>query len=191
MKNNLQVIDSLLGLQSARISDPSVQEILREGQNRVRSMALIHQTLYQSHDFAEVDFAHFLEALIRTLASSYGVDADRIALTVDAETVTLPIDAAIPCGLAVNELVSNALKHAFPDQTQGQITIILRMEQEGAVVAVTVADNGIGLPEGLDIATTPTLGLQLVSLLADQLSGSFSMRRGPPTEFLMTFPVGR
>ncbi|MEN3976358.1 histidine kinase dimerization/phosphoacceptor domain -containing protein [Emcibacter sp. SYSU 3D8] len=189
VKNNLQVIDSLLGLQSAMISDPIVQEILREGQNRVRSMALIHQTLYQSNDFAEVDFGHFLESLVRTLASSYGVDADRIALTVDAETITLPIDTAIPCGLAVNEMVSNALKHAFPNQAQGQITITLRMEQPGTMVAVTVADNGVGLPDTFDISTTPTLGLQLVSLLTDQLAGSFSMRRSPATEFLVKFPL--
>lgn len=191
VKNNLQVIDSLLGLQSARITDPSVQEVLREGQNRVRSMALIHQTLYQSHDFAEVDFSHFLESLLRTLASSYGVDAERIKLTVDADRITLPIDTAIPCGLAVNELVSNAIKHAFPGAARGQITTSLRWTHEGKSVLVTVDDDGIGLPEGLDISTTPTLGLQLVSLLTDQLGGSLSMSRSGLTRFLLTFPISR
>jgi two-component sensor histidine kinase len=165
--------------------------MLREGQNRVRSMALIHQTLYQSHDFAEVDFSHFLESLLRTLASSYGVDADRIKLVVEADAITLPIDTAIPCGLAVNELVSNALKHAFPGQAQGQITTSLQMTRDGTAVAVTVADDGIGLPESLDVSTTPTLGLQLVSLLVDQLNGSLSMRRSRPTRFLLTFPISK
>ena len=191
VKNNLQVIDSLLGLQSARINDPSVQEILREGQNRVRSMALIHQTLYQSNDFAEVDFARFLESLVRTLASSYGLDGERVTLTVDADPVTLPIDAAIPCGLAVNELVSNALKHAFPGQARGQITICLRVDDDGTVATVTVTDNGIGLPDTLDISTTPTLGLQLVSLLTDQLGGSFTVQRSHLSQFLLTFPVSK
>ena len=191
VKNNLQVIDSLLGLQSARITDPNVREMLREGQNRVRSMALIHQTLYQSQDFAEVDFSHFLESLLRTLASSYGVDAERIRLVVEADPVTLPIDTAIPCGLAVNELVSNALKHAFPGQARGQIKTTLQMTSGGTAVEVTVADDGIGIPETLEISTTPTLGLQLVSLLTDQLHGSLSMRRSGPTQFLITFPISK
>src|ERR1700722_5245676 len=113
VKNNLQIVYSLLDLQSARICDPMVLDMLRDSQNRIRSMAMIHQTLYQSKDFAEVDFGRFLESLVPTLIASYGVDPNSITLSIDAEHFRLPIDAAIPCGLVVNELISNSLKHAF------------------------------------------------------------------------------
>lgn len=187
VKNNLQIIDSLLNLQSARIADPSVQEMLRESQNRIRSMALIHQTLYQSNDFAEVDFRRFLESLVHTLASSHGVNAEQIDMTVVAEPVTLPLDIAIPCGLAVNELITNALKHAFPDRRAGHVVTCLKLQDDGNVL-VSVADDGIGMPPGIDIATTPTLGLQLVTLLSEQLGGTVSMDTTASTTFSLSFP---
>ncbi len=187
VKNNLQIIDSLLNLQAARIADTNVQDMLRESQNRIRSMALIHQTLYQSNDFAEVDFRLFLESLVRTLASSHGVDAEHIQMTVEADPVTLPLDSAIPCGLAVNELITNALKHAFPAKRVGKIITCLKSES-GDNIMVSVADDGIGMPPDIDINTTPTLGLQLVTLLADQLRGKVVMDTTERTTFSLRFP---
>ena len=190
VKNNLQIVYSLLDLQSARISDQKVLDMLRDSQNRIRSMALIHQTLYQSKDFAEVNFGRFLETLVPTLIASYGVDPDRITLTIDAEQVLLPIDAAIPCGLAVNELISNALQHAFRDGRGGEITVVLAQET-GSQVMLVVSDNGTGVPDHIDMPTTGTLGLQLVTLLAEQLGGSVAMQRSNPTRFTLRFPINK
>ena len=190
VKNNLQVVNSLLDLQIDRITDGAVRDMLRESQNRIKSMALIHQTLYESKDFVEVDFSNFLDSMAPTLVSSYGIDSDRIALSVDAVEVQLPIHAAIPCGLVVNELISNALKHAFPDGERGEIRI--NLEQDGEKWAIlTVSDNGIGIPETVDLTQTGTLGLQLVTLLADQLGGTIDLNRRNPTRFVLRFPITR
>jgi len=193
VKNNLHIIHSLLDLQSARIADTSVQEMLRESQNRLRSMALIHQTLYESKDFAGVDFATFLDTLIPTLISSYGIDPFRITLSIQAEDVKLPINLAIPCGLMVNELVSNALKHAFPDHRSGAITVTVRSEPNtsgsGEQVVLGVSDDGVGIAAGVDIDTSGTLGLRLVLLLTDQLHGVLDIHRADPTRFTITFPL--
>jgi two-component sensor histidine kinase len=151
-------------------------------------MGLIHQTLYQSKDFATVDFRHFLDALVPTLVASYGVNPDRIALSVEAAQVLLPIHAAMPCGLVVNELISNALKHAFPDGRRGEIAVKLFAEPAGRAV-LSVADNGVGIPEDVDMSKTSTLGLQLVALLADQLGGTITKRRSNPTEFVLSFAI--
>jgi PAS domain S-box-containing protein len=188
VKNNLQIIHSLLALQSSRITDESALDMLRDSQNRIRSMGLIHQTLYQSKDFAKVDFRRFLESLVPTLVGSYGVNPDRITLSIQAEQIQLPINAAIPCGLVVNELISNALKHAFPGVRPGEIVVKLFAEPTGKAV-LSVSDNGIGIPEEVDMSKATTLGLQLVTLLADQLGGDMSMRRFNPTEFILRFPI--
>jgi two-component sensor histidine kinase len=189
VKNNLQVIYSLLDLQSARISDSTLLDILRDSQNRIRSMVQIHQTLYQSKDFAEVDFGQFLDELIPTLISSYGIDSSAVSLTIKAEQVRLPIESAVPCGLAVNELISNALKHAFPAGRAGEIRVSLTHGADHRVV-LSVSDNGVGLPDHFDMVDPATLGLQLVTLLADQLGGTISVHRIDPTEFTLKFPAG-
>ena len=188
VKNNLQIVYSLLDLQAARISDTAVREMLHESQNRIRSMALIHQTLYGSNDFAKVDFAEFLRTLIPILTGSYGVDAGRIAVRVDVETVRLPIDVAVPCGLVVNELITNAFKHAFGPENHGEISIVLTCPRDGEVV-LSVSDNGAGMPEDFDLSGTSSLGLQLVSLLADQVGGSLTINRSHPTRFTLRFPL--
>jgi PAS domain S-box-containing protein len=193
VKNNLHIIHSLLDLQSARITDTSVQEMLRESQNRIRSMALIHQTLYESKDFAGVDFGTFLDTLIPTLFSSYGVDPFRITLSILAEGVKLPINLAIPCGLMVNELVSNALKHAFPGARSGAITVTVDAapgpEGHDDQVVLSVSDDGAGLAATVDLETTETLGLRLVQLLTDQVHGMLDIHRADPTRFTITFPL--
>jgi PAS domain S-box-containing protein len=190
VKNNLQIVYSLLDLQSTHINDEKVLGMMRESQNRIRSMALIHQTLYKSKDFARVDFRSFLDALVPNLISSYLACPERIDLSINSNNVLLPIDAAIPCGLVVSELISNALKHAFPNNTQGRITIDLAY-RTAATVVLSVADNGIGISGDFDINQTPTLGLQLVSMLADQLGGELTIRRSAPTCFAIHFPLQR
>jgi PAS domain S-box-containing protein len=190
VKNNLQVVNSLLDLQIDRIADPAVLDMLRQSQNRIKSMALIHQTLYESKDFVQVDFSNFLDTMAPTLVASYAVDTDRINLTIDAAEVLLPIHAAIPCGLIVNELVSNALKHGFPDHRPGGIQISLASDGQGHA-SMSVSDDGIGMPEDLDLTQTGTLGLQLVSLLTDQLGGTIEMQRANPTRFVLRFPIQR
>jgi PAS domain S-box-containing protein len=187
VKNNLQIVHSLLDMQSTSITDSVALALMRESQNRVRSMALIHQTLYESKDFARVDFGRFLDSLVPTLISSYGGLAARFQLEMNAADVQLPIDAAIPCGLIVNELISNALKHAFPGGATGTIAIHLASEPDGRVL-LTVSDDGIGIREDFDISQATTLGLQLVTLLVDQLGGDLELHRAKPTRFAVRFP---
>lgn len=188
VKNNLQIVHSLLDLQAARISDTAVRAMVHDSQNRIRSMALIHQTLYGSNDFAKVNFAEFLRTLIPILTGSYGVDAGRITVRVDVETVRLPIDVAVPCGLVVNELITNAFKHAFGPENHGEISITLTCPRDGEVV-LSVSDNGVGMPEHFDLADTSTLGLQLAGLLADQVGGNLTINRSHPTCFTLRFPL--
>jgi PAS domain S-box-containing protein len=188
VKNNLQVINSLLDLQSARVTDPAAQDLLRDSQNRVHSMALIHQTLYGSKDFARVDFAMFIDTLLPPLIESYGVDSDRIAISIDVEPVWLPIDVAVPCGLVLNELITNAFKHAFRNRDRGEIRVALTRQPINEAL-LSVSDNGVGLPDHIDTANTDTLGLQLVGLLASQIDGAVSIRRAEPTQFSMRFPI--
>ncbi len=188
VKNNLQIVHSLLDLQSTSLTDPAAVGLMRESQNRIRSMALIHQTLYESKDFARVDFGRFLDTLVPTLVSSYGVVSANLALSIEASEVQLPINAAIPCGLIVNELISNALKHAFPKARGGEITIRLGYESPQRV-QLTVSDDGVGIPPEFEIVSATSLGLQLVTLLVDQLAGELSVQRVNPTRFAITFPI--
>ena len=149
VKNSLQVVSSLLSLESARIQDPSINEMLQSTQNRIRSMALIHQTLYQSKDFAHVDFHAFLLSFVPTLIQSYSVQPEQVALAFHVAEVRLPIDAAIPCGLIVNELISNALKHAFPDGRKGTIHISFMQDNDNHAT-LAVEDDGVGIPDGFN-----------------------------------------
>jgi len=188
VKNNLQVIQSLLYLQSSKTKDDSVIRILTESQNRIKSMALIYQTLYTSKDFSRVDFGMFLDSLAPSLVSSYSVDPGRVSLAVRTAACSLPIDAAIPCGLIVNELISNALKYGFPEGRRGQIEVELAHAPDNQVV-LSVSDNGVGLADDVSLENFKTLGLQLVTLLADQLRAEMDVTRANPTRFRFQFPV--
>ncbi len=189
VKNNLQIVNSLLSLQSATIGNEIALRLLTESRNRIHSMALIHQTLYASKDFGQVNFARFLEDLVSALVSSYGVDPQRVSVSIVAADAALPIGAAIPCGLIVNELVSNALKYAFPGSASGEIRVAL-VAESGKWFELSVSDNGIGFPPESDTARTPALGLQLVELLAEQLGAEISVHRSDPTRFALRFAVG-
>lgn len=189
VKNNLQIISSLLNLQSAHIRDPRALEVFKEGQGRVRSMALIHEKLYQSDDLARVDFSEYISNLAAYLFRSYEVNSGAVSLNVEADDVLLGVDTAIPCGLIINELVSNSLKHAFPGGGDGSINIRLRPAGRERLT-LTVADDGVGLPPDFDVRNTPSLGLQLVNTLARQLGGAVEVNNGAGVEFKITFRKG-
>jgi PAS domain S-box-containing protein len=175
VKNNLQIISSLLELQSDYIEGDDSKRFIRESQDRIRSMALIHEQLYKSEDLSVIDFACYVDELVMALYRSSAVDPDKIRADVEVRDIELGIDEAIPCGLIINELVSNSLKHAFPGNRRGRISIRGSLEEEGAV-CLTVTDTGIGLPQGFDISTSESLGLQIVSLLTKQLHGTLEIQ---------------
>jgi PAS domain S-box-containing protein len=187
VKNNMQVISSLLDLQADFLPDETSRTFLRESQNRIRAMALVHELLYQSETFTSISMGEYLGNLAQYLLSSYGVAPGRISLSCEVSDFTLDLERAIPCGLIMNEMLSNALKHAFPDGRNG--SIVVRVSSTAGWVTLTVADTGVGLPTGLDVTTTGTLGLQLVHLLAKQLAGRFAVEPGTPgTVARVTFP---
>ncbi|MGC9347988.1 MAG: histidine kinase dimerization/phosphoacceptor domain -containing protein [Anaerolineae bacterium] len=185
VKNNLQVISSLLKLQSRTVQDPMTLQVLKESQNRLRSMALIHERLYQSENLARIDFAEYLQSLTRYLVRSYRSTSGPVALGFQMESVPLSIERAVPCGLIVNELVSNALKYAFPDGRPGKVEVGL--SRANGHVRLSVRDDGVGLPEDLDIDKLESLGLQLVHMLTGQLGGEIQIDTRPGTVFEISF----
>ena len=185
VKNNLQIISSLLELQSDTIADEDSRRFINESQNRIRSMALVHEKLYHAESFASISFGDYIDSLTQYLFSTLVADPDQILFSVDAGDFLLGIDEAIPCGLIVNELVSNSLKHAFPDGRKGEISVRCHTEEEG-LITLTVSDNGVGLPPGLDFRNTETLGLQLVTMLVKQLGGDIEVD-GAGTTFVVHF----
>jgi PAS domain S-box-containing protein len=185
VKNNLQVVSSLLFLQSQTVKDEETRRILEESRNRVKSMAFIHKQLYQSKNLAHIDFAPYVRSLTRNLLTSYRPNGNAISLDVCVDDIFLALDSAIPCGLIINELVSNALKHAFLNGSAGHITVDLH--QEGGKNVLVVSDDGVGLPGDLDVQTTETLGLQLVSALVQQLDGTLELERDSGTVFKISF----
>jgi len=185
VKNNLQVISSLLRLQSAHIQGRSMLEIFSESRNRVLSMALVHEKLYQSSDLGEVDFSEYPYSLAALLIRSYGSRAAQVTLTTRLDKISLTVDVAVPLGLIINELVSNSLKHAFP-QGRGEIRIEVHRVGEGPV-ELTVADDGAGFPRDLDFRNTDTLGMQLVRTLSQQIGGSIELHSAGGTEFRISF----
>ncbi|GAF83048.1 unnamed protein product, partial [marine sediment metagenome] len=191
VKNNMQLISSLFSLQSGHIKDRRALEILESSQNRVRSMALIHERFYQSKDMARVDFAEYAQGLTTHLFSSYGINTNVIKPHIDIKDVSLDINTAIPCSLIINELVSNSLKHAFPKNKKGEIKIAMHPLNKNKVELV-VSDTGIGLPREMDFRKTDSLGLHLVNLLAeDQLHGNIKLDREKGTSFHIKFKVKR
>ena len=186
VKNNLQVISGLLDLQAHHISDPASREIYKESQNRVVTMALIHEELYQSVNISQVDFADYIRNLCENLMVSYGADRERIKLDIKTEKTEMVADTAIPCGLIINELVTNSLKHAFPGERSGTISLSFK-QVKGKDYVLTISDDGIGIPEEVDIYSTSTLGMQLVTILVGQLGGTLKMKRKHGTTFTFRF----
>lgn len=188
VKNNLQVISSLLNLQSRNVSDRKTLDVLRDSQNRVRSMALIHEKLYQSDNLAKVNFGEYVNSLATFLLMSYRTDRNSVNLKIDLENIYLPLETAIPCGLIVNELTTNTLKYAFPDDRKGTLWIETRQTPDDGFV-MCIRDDGVGLPPNLDIDTAPTLGLQLVHGLVSQLNGTLEIERRGGVSYRISFQI--
>jgi two-component sensor histidine kinase len=186
VKNNLQVISSLLRLQSGHVQDAQTIEILRDSETRVRSMALIHEKLYRSSDLAQIDFGEYIRELAAFLFRSQNASARGIGLNIQTEQVLLNVETAVPSGLILNELISNALKHAFPDGRAGEISIKLWAGHDDQL-NLMVADNGIGFPPDLDFRNTTSLGLQLVNSLVSQLEGTVELDRSRGTTFQIIY----
>lgn len=185
VKNNLQVISSILNLQSSFVTDEKTLDLLEESRNRIRSMAIIHENLYQTSNFSSINFANYLGNLTNDLISTYQVQEDKIELILDLQEVAIALDQAIPCGLMINEIITNALKYAFPNNRKGTVLISLREEKD--IVTLCVEDNGIGLPKGFNYLESETLGLQLVATLVEQLEGTLILEAEKGTKFLITF----
>ncbi len=169
VKNNLQIISSLLNLQASCVKDKAALEVLRESQNRVRAMAIVHEQLHRARDYSRIDLPEYVASLTTNLLRSYGVEAKVVTVKLDVEPVALTIDTAISCGLIIHELVSNCLKHAFPGGRKGQINILLHGEPGG--FRLSVRDNGVGFSETGSGGRRRSLGLRLVSILAEQIDG--------------------
>lgn len=188
VKNNLQVISSLLSLQSSTVDNDLANAILRESQNRIKSMAAIHEKLYQSKNLSSIDFQDYTEDIVHQLGISYGTDKENVRIVADVRGIYLGVDTAVPCGLILNELVSNSLKYAFPEQEEGEIKIHFRKCSSGQYV-LKVSDNGIGFPESVDFRDTTSLGLQLVTTLTEQLDGEIELHRQQGTCFSIRFRI--
>lgn len=186
VKNNMQVMSSLLNLQSRVASNPEISRMLEQSQNRIQSMALLHELLYQSDDLAVVDFSKYIRRMVEHLFRSYGVDTRKIRLHTELDAVGLELDNALPCGLLISEVISNCLKHGFPDGREGEVRILLRRQSATAVVLV-LTDNGVGLPGDLDWTTTRSLGLRLVRALAQQLQAGLEIRSQGGAEVRLAF----
>jgi len=190
VKNNMQVMSSLIKLQWGNTKDDSLRAMLLDSHNRIRAMALVHEKLYQSGDLSGVGLKEYVRGLTAALRRSYGPGKGNIHIRTTGDDIRLPIDKAIPCGLVINELVSNALKYAFPaEMGRGDMEVCLNGREEG-VVEITVRDNGTGIPDEIDIHKAGTLGLQLVKMLVeDQLEGNLELDRSAGTEFRIVFRI--
>jgi PAS domain S-box-containing protein len=184
VKNNLQIITSLLHLQEVSIDDEELVNILKESESRVNSMAIIHETLYQSPNLTDINFKQYLEKLVYDILYTYGIKKGIIDIQLDIDDINLNIDTAIPLGLIINELITNTVKYAFP-QNEGTITIKLKSLSNN--MEITIADDGIGLPKDINLENPETLGLQLVHSLIGQLDGKLKLNNDNGTEFKIIF----
>lgn len=181
VKNNLQIIISLFNLQSRYITDEKTRQLFRESQNRIMAMAIVHEKLHQSTDIARLDLDNYIRFLGNSLFKFYSMSKKGIILNTDIQDINLNIDTAIPIGLIINELISNSIKHAFPDKRNGEISIVI--ERENARLTITYKDNGVGIPAGFDWRHAESLGLRLVILLVEQMDGTIELDRTSGTVF--------
>ena len=186
VKNNLQVISSMLDLQTDYVKDSGVLKLFVEAQKRVKSMALVHERMYQSEVLTDLDFTQYIENLGNYIFKIYGVNTKRISMKIDINEANIDFNRAIQLGLIVNELISNSLKHAFPDDLEGQVNV--RLDSEDKYFILTTSDNGVGLPKKFRLRQTKSLGLQLVQALTNQLKGSIKIDRRKGTRFRIKFP---
>ncbi len=191
VKNNLQVVSSLLNLQARAAKDKGITDILAESRNRINAMALIHSQLYENSDLSAINMKGFVDKLLGHILQSYPVQDTKISSIIHVADYPLPISIAVPLGLIVNELLSNAFKHAFVNRKEGMIEVVLRASEEG-VLSLTVSDDGVGLPERFDFKTSESLGLHVVKILVeDQLDGNMEVVRDKGTTFKIEFKVAK
>ena len=189
VKNNMQIISSILNLQSSYVTDNYTLALLKESQNRIKTMAYIHESLYQNKSFTSVNFSEYIQTLSKNIIQSYVLSSEKVELILNLEKINLNLDVSIPAGLIINELITNAIKHAFPDAKKGKVCLNLKSENNNICLEVT--DNGVGIPPGVDYNNTNTLGLQLVNTLIDQLDGEikFKSEKDKGTEVLIKFKM--
>jgi PAS domain S-box-containing protein len=185
VKNNMQIISSLLNLQKEYVDDEEAVNVLKESQNRVKSMAIIHENLYQSKDLTNINFVNYIQSLVSNLFYSYNIDQSQIRSVLKIEDISLNIETAVPCGLILSELISNSLKYAFPNKMNGEIVISLKSEKNN--YHLCICDNGIGLPEDINFSNIKTLGLLLVNSLTQQIDGEITIKRSHGTKFIVIF----
>ncbi len=186
VKNNMQIISSLLSIQSRNIKDKKYLELFKKSQDRIHSMALVHEKLYKSRDLARIDFAEYIKNLATHLLLSYNAKPGTVDLKISAKDIYLEVDKAIPCAQIVNEIISNALLYAFPEGEGGEISIDFHKDKKGNYTLI-ISDNGIGIPKDLDYHSTDSLGLLLVNGLTKQINGDIKMDNGRGTTFTITF----
>jgi two-component sensor histidine kinase len=186
VKNNLQVISSLLSLQMRRVDDERYRSLFQESQNRIHAMALVHEKLYHSEIMTKIDFGKYINELTQHLFYSYNINRHLVRLDLDVKEVFLGIDVAVPCAMIVNELISNSLKHAFPGGRKGTISVTLSLA-EGGKHLLAVSDDGIGMPGDFDPGKTDSLGMQIVHSLARQIRGTIDISRGEGTRVSIVF----
>lgn len=187
VKNNMQIIISLLNLQSNYLKDEKTKDVFKESQNRVKSMSMVHEMLYRSPDLDNIQLRDYMQKLINTLINSYTTSSKRIKVFTQIEDIQMGIDTAIPLGLIINELISNSLKHAFKDDGEGELRITA--ESKGGDYLIAVSDNGVGFPDDINFYRTKSLGLQLVNTLVNQITGEIKLetRKGKGTSFKIRF----
>jgi len=189
VKNNLQIISSLLNLQIPYIKDENSIEFFKESQNRIKSISMIHEKLYQTNNLQEIDFDSYISNILVNLFQTYGVDQDKISYEIKCDDIGLNIETSVPCGLIITELITNSIKHAFPskplDDSKNKISV--EMYPDGEKIKLIIKDNGIGFPQDLDFKNTESLGLELVNLLINQLDGTINLKREEGTEFSIEF----
>ncbi len=187
VKNNMQVIVSLLSLQAEKVKEEKFTRMLKESQNRINAMSLVHEKLYKSHDLANIDFGEYVKSFVDTLAVSHGIGAGKVAINTRIEDISFDLENAIPCGLVINELVSNSLKYAFPGDRKGEVQVILNSINKKDLELI-IKDNGIGLSKNFDFDNIETLGLSLTRTIVEhQLDGEIEIDRTNGTAFCITF----
>jgi two-component sensor histidine kinase len=188
VKNNLQVISSLLSLQESAIDDPRLGTLFQESQDRLHAMALVHDLLQQGDNVSRINLAHYATRLIEALARTYAIDPARITLETQLEDVWVGLDIATPCGLLLHELLTNCFKHAFPEGQTGRVRVALQTMAEQTLM-LRVGDTGCGFPDDLDFRATESLGLQLVGMMAEQLQGTIALERAEGTHVTVLIPL--
>jgi two-component sensor histidine kinase len=188
IKNNLQVISSLLDLQADMVADPQVRALFEDSQQRIQAVALIHENLSETRNVRSIPAGEYIQRLGTRVFQAYTPPGDRITLSIQADPVWVDVRNALPCGLIVNELLSNSLKYAFPGDQGGAVTIVLRAISDGQILLI-IRDTGVGFPADVDFRHTDSLGLQLVCLLTEQLGGTIELERASGTQWTLRFPV--